>query len=170
MTSLEWEGGLEDALRLGCESFKYQTWPERVYASNLPDDVKADLPLFVDGLEVWNAYRKFYSEYVDLFYEDDASVVADAALVEYWKFRCVPQYSQGLPPLSKAALADQLTHGSFSVTAWHQAVGDVVQYLTSPNGYFFQIRPGVEMVDAEELSNVMALQASTGRGMPLLSG
>jgi len=165
MSSFEWKGGLRDALVLGAKSFKFQTWPERVAESDLPPEAKEQLPLFTDGLLYWEALREFYGEYVDMYYEDDAQVLEDAALVDYWRFRCTPQY--GPPSLCKEALKDQLTHACFGVTAWHQIAGDVVQYVTDPKGMFFQIRPGQVMADAEEMSNVMSLTASTGRDMPL---
>merc|ERR1712048_549672 len=81
----------------------------------------------------------------------------------------VPYYTKGLPALSKSALADQLTHACFGVTAYHQIAGDVVQYVTTPQGMFFQIRPAQTMADAEQFMNVLALTAFTGRSMPLLT-
>ena len=61
-------------------------------------------------------------------YSDDAAVQADAELVSYWKFELVPQYSVGLPALSKHALVDQMTHSAFGVTAYHEMVGQVIAY------------------------------------------
>ena len=38
----------------------------------------------------------------------------------------------GLPKLNKENLIDYLTHLAFSVTAWHELVGTIVQYLLPP--------------------------------------
>jgi len=105
---------------------------------------------------------------VDINYSDDEAVCCDAALVEYWKFRCAEHYTRGLPALSKETLVDQLTHGCFTVTAGHQVVGDIVQYVTIPNGMCFQVRPDHNMMDARQMTNVLSITASTGRQMPLL--
>lgn len=169
MSALQWDGGLKDAFELGVAGYKFETWPQRVQNSDLPPHVKARLPLFVDGLDVWNALHDFYQRYVDLYYRDTAAVCADSALRAYWEFRSTRLYTQGLPALSKPALVDQLTHACFGVTAFHQIAGDVVQYVTTPEGMSFQIRPGQVMADAEEFTCVMALTASTGRMMPLLT-
>lgn len=164
--SLEWEGGMREVLDYASSSYRFQTFPELVASSDLPKNVKDTLPLFVDGLEVWKVYHGFYSSVVDMYFEDEDAVLGDQDIAEYWRFRCVPQYMNGLPSLSKAALVDQLTHASFGVTAQHQVAGDIVQYVTLPNGMCFQIRPGHDMEDARQMTNVLAITASTGRTMP----
>merc|ERR1712151_1222224 len=104
-----------------------------------------------DGLDVWDALHRFYEAYVDLHYASEAEIAGDAALAEYWKFENTPHYARGLPALSKRALADQLTHACFWVTALHQVAGDVVQYVTVPDGMCFQIRPKTAMCDARQM-------------------
>jgi len=168
MTALDWEGGLETVLGQS-NGFKFETWPQRFEACDLPFERKQELPLFKFGLKVWNVLHRFYKAYVDIYYQDDRAVQIDPHLQKYWRFQCTPQLRNGLPRLSKAALADQMTHACFYVTAYHQVAGDVVQYITTPTGMFFQIREGQTMADAEMLANTMTLTASTGRQMPLLT-
>merc|ERR1712151_1116813 len=97
MSSLEWKGGLEDVLRSGAAAYRFQTWPDRAKDSPLSDEVKSQLPLFVDGLDVWWALHEFYEGYVDYYYPSDSDVQADDGLRSYWEFRCAPQYTEGLP-------------------------------------------------------------------------
>mmetsp|Transcript_76483 Transcript_76483/g.177487 ORF Transcript_76483/g.177487 Transcript_76483/m.177487 type:complete len:568 (-) Transcript_76483:275-1978(-) len=167
-SSFEWEGGLRAALHTFADSHEFETFPQRVEKSSLPEAAKKELPYFVDGLDVWAALHDFYEAYVELYYPDDASVQADDALVDYWQFRSTPMYSNKLPPLSKSALVEQLTHTCFYVSAQHQITGDVVQYLTTPIGMFWQSREGQTSADAEEFTIVMTLMATTGREMPRL--
>merc|ERR1711862_994746 len=108
--------------------------------TDLPAEVKDKLPIFEDGLPVFDALHKFCCAYTDLFYPTDDAVKSDAELCEYWKFKVAPQYTQGLPPLSKAALIAQMAQGIFDVTAYHDFVGGVVEYTTDPAGAFFQVR------------------------------
>mmetsp|Transcript_1929 Transcript_1929/g.4370 ORF Transcript_1929/g.4370 Transcript_1929/m.4370 type:complete len:589 (-) Transcript_1929:114-1880(-) len=168
MCALEYYGGLKEAQIAALEAFEFQTWPDRVAKSNLPEEAKKRLPLFVDGLEVWNVMHRFYKSYVAMHYQDDDAVRGDTDLAEYWTFKRSPHYAKGLPALSKAALVDQLTHACFSVTAWHNVVGDITQYVTMPNSMAFQVRPGRDMADARQMANILALTASCGRVMPRL--
>ncbi len=83
---------LHEVFAHGASVWKFQTWPQVVAASDLPLEVKEELPIFVDGLAVWEAMHEFYSGYVSLYYEDNEAVQADPELAEYWKFelvRCV---------------------------------------------------------------------------------
>jgi len=71
-----------------------------------------------------------------------------------------------LPPLTKASLAEQITQAVFDVTAYHELVGSTCQYVTDPSGMALQVRPGLEMADAQQLVNMCSLVASTGSPMP----
>lgn len=161
------DSGLMTAFGAGAAAWEYKTWPQVVADSDLPQAVKDALPIFVDGLAVWEAMHTFYSGFVDLYYEDDEAVQADGELVEYWKFELVPQYAAGgLPPLSKASLIDQMTHAVFAVTGYHEIVGQVVPYTTDPAGAALAVRPGQSMADTQTLIAMNGLVASTGTPMP----
>merc|ERR1712139_320685 len=88
----------------------------------------------------------------------------------YWTFDCVPQYQAGVPALSKDALADQLTHACFNVSAYHQLVGDVIRYMIMPNNMVWHIREGEDMADAKALLLALDIAAKTMRDMPELIG
>lgn len=150
-------------------AYKFQTWPDYVKSRNLPEALKNDLPFFKDGLAAWTVLHGFYSSYVDLYYKDDTAVQMDPALQKYWKFTLVPQYQQGLPPLSKGALVDQMTHTCFSVTAWHEFVGSLIPYVSSPTGMFYSVRattPPQTHCDLNHYISTLCLTSSTGGRMP----
>eukprot|EP00927_Polykrikos_kofoidii_P003556 TRINITY_DN11429_c0_g1_i1.p1 TRINITY_DN11429_c0_g1~~TRINITY_DN11429_c0_g1_i1.p1 ORF type:complete len:1192 (-),score=142.78 TRINITY_DN11429_c0_g1_i1:30-3605(-) len=152
----------------GAQAHIFQTWPQQYEKTDLPHEIKSNLPMFEDGLEVWGALLKFYTGYVGLYYGSDEEVTQDAELQEYWKFTRVPQYARALPPLSKANLINQMTRAVFDVTAMHKFAGMVVAYTTDPAGAALQVRPGRDMADLQQLVQVNSLVAGTGMPMPML--
>jgi len=149
------------------KTWRVQSWPQVYAETDLPEDVKSKLPIFEDGLHVWQAIFDFVAGYVSVHYTDDAAVQIDPELKEYWKFHQVPQYAKSLPPLSRASLIDQIASGVFHVTAYHELVGDVVAYTTDPAGAALQVRPGRNMADLQQFMQVNSLVAGTGTPMPM---
>jgi len=169
LSPFEYEGGLNEVFKLSAEAYKFQTWPQYVETAPLDDEIKRNIPFFMDGLVVWSVMHKFFEAYFDLYYKKDDEVLADKDLHEYWKFALVPQYQQGLPTLSKRALVDQVTHSCFFVTAWHEIVGALVPYVTSPDGMFYSVRktePPQTRADAHHLMSTLCLTSATGARMP----
>mmetsp|Transcript_48852 Transcript_48852/g.91421 ORF Transcript_48852/g.91421 Transcript_48852/m.91421 type:complete len:296 (+) Transcript_48852:2-889(+) len=165
MSGFSYEG-LGTVFNTALEIYKYQTWPEVYEACDLPEEVKDKMPMFEDGLPFWKILHEFYTGYVDLYYESDEAVLADTEIVAYWRFQCGPQYSRGLPALSKAALVDQMTHAVFTVTGYHEFVGNVIGYVSDPLGGFLQVRPELNMADKQHMIQALSLAASTGSPMP----
>lgn len=161
---------LQEVFITGAQDWRYQTLPDMMHASTLPDAVKQELPIFADGMKFWKTFHKFYQAYVDIYYQDDAALLADQHMARYWSFECVPQYRTGLPPLSKQALVDQLTHSCFHVSVYHQLVGDVIRYLKMPNSMVWHIREGQDMADAKAMLLTMNIATKTMRDMPELIG
>jgi hypothetical protein len=169
--ALEYAGGLAEVFVIAAKDFRYRTLPQEFEEQDLPDEVKKELPVYMDGLLYWRSLNTFYKGYVDLFYPNDAALLADEAMQIYWKFECVPQIQAGgLPPLSKVALVDQLTYSTFMVSFFHQMVGDVIRYLGRPDGMCWHIREGEDMADAKALLLTMNIAAKTLRDMPEIIG
>eukprot|EP00933_Yihiella_yeosuensis_P039804 TRINITY_DN33985_c0_g1_i1.p1 TRINITY_DN33985_c0_g1~~TRINITY_DN33985_c0_g1_i1.p1 ORF type:complete len:872 (+),score=172.75 TRINITY_DN33985_c0_g1_i1:712-3327(+) len=166
MSSFTYEA-LTDIFVGAAESYKFKSWPQELADIDLDDEVKRKLPIYEDGLDLWKALERFYSAYVDVYYPTDAEVVSDAELQEYWKFECVPQYARSLPALSKSALKLHLTRTVFDVTAYHEMVGDVVEYTTDPAGAMLQVREGLDQCDVQQFVQVNSLVAGTGTPMPM---
>lgn len=174
MSALSYKGLLA-AINFGDKDFKYQTHPEYIAAKNLGKEMEDILPMCTDGLKVWNTYRKFFSSYLDLFFKDDKAVTDDEELVSYWdsiqkKGRHGSPFEYGLPALSKASLADQMTHHAFYATCWHEFCGAIVHYLTTPEGLATKIYPGKEVMDAQTFIQGLCLIALTGTKQPRIMG
>jgi len=150
------------------DAFTYKTLPQQYEESDLPEEVKAKLPMFEDGLPLWRCMRDFYSKYVDIFYPTEDILLNDPEIKAYWEFKSCPPYTRGLPTLSKSSFIDQLTQACFDVTAYHEFVGSAVPYLTDPAGAFMQVRPGCDMADLQHMMQTLSLASTTGSPMPLL--
>ena len=60
-----------------------------------------------------------------------------------------------IPLLSgKDNLIEYLTHLAFNVTAWHEMVGTISQYVTPPSGFGFSLRPGKAELDVQSFVQV----------------
>lgn len=60
------------------------TIPEMLKAKKLPKSVAKDVPLFTDGLRVWNVHRSFTEGYIDLLYPDEEALLSDTDLLRFW--------------------------------------------------------------------------------------
>jgi len=168
LSGFEYES-LSKIFQAGADMYKFQTWPEFVKEHQLSSEDKDRLPFFKDGLEAWKIMESFYVKYVDMYYEDDAAVEMDNDLAAYWKFGLVPQYQHGLPDLSKSSLAMHLCHSAFMVTAFHELVGGLMPYVSSPDGMFYGIRktdPPLVRADRHHYVATLALTSATGGRMP----
>ena len=54
----------------------------------------------------------------------------------------------------KDNLVEYLTHLAFNVTAWHEMVGTISQYVTPPSGFGFSLRPGKAVLDVQSFVQV----------------
>jgi hypothetical protein len=168
LSGFEYES-LKKVFSTAASLYKFQTWPEFVDEHPLPAADKKELPFFQDGLKVWEIFVAFYTKYIDMYYKDDAAVRSDKHLVLYWEFGLVPQYKTCLPPLSKVALINQISHSVFYVTAWHEMVGSLMPYVSSPDGMFYGVRktePPHVRADLHHYVGTLALTSATGGRMP----
>ena len=127
------------------EGFVYETLPDFIASKNLDHDLEEQIPLCTDGLPLWDAYLKFFENYVDFFYKEENSIDEDVQLQDFWtnvnlrgEFGSKKPY--GLPKLNKKSLTEYLAHLAFTVTAWHELNGSVVHYLLSPKGKETKVR------------------------------
>lgn len=173
MTGLTYEDGLGKAFHWFAKAYKYETLPDFVEAKRLGT---LQIPLCTDALPVWNAFSKYFTSYVDTFYEEDDSVTSDMELAKFWE--CVDSrgnfgspWKYGLPRLTRKALVDYLTHLAFNVTAWHEHVGNIITYLLPPNilhSFGFKLRPGIEVADVQALIQSLCIAGITGLRNPKL--
>ena len=71
--------------------------------------------------------------------------------VEYSK---AAKYLDTFTLSGKDNLIEYLTHLAFNVTAWHEIVGTLTQYVTPPKGFGFSLRPGQTVVDVQSFVQV----------------
>lgn len=165
--------GLIAAMNFADKEFKYETHPEYIRRKNLGKDYEAISPMCADGLLVWGAFHKFFTDYIHEFYPDDQSVTNDEELPKYWlsintKGGHGTPHKYGLPELSKKNLVNQMTHHAFWATCWHEFVGDIVQYLTTPEGLATKIVEGRETMDVQTFVQGLCLISLTGTRQPEL--
>ncbi|KAG0604154.1 hypothetical protein M758_10G149300 [Ceratodon purpureus] len=90
--------------------------------------VVEDYPYAADGLELWGAIQGWNKEYVDIYYKDDNSVLADPELQAWWKEMREKGHEDkkdapGWPELnSKESLAEILTTIQWIPSCQHAAV------------------------------------------------
>jgi len=171
--------GLTAAFDAAVKQYRFRPWPEYLSqtAKELGQDVADSLPMFQDGIPLYNAMKEFYSQYVAVYYASDEDLQADAAVGEYWQFRCAPQYRErlhewaeqkvGTPCLTRETLSTHMAQVVFDVTAWHEFVGNVIGYVADPAGAALQVRPGHNMADLQQVTQMLSLVASTGAPMPM---
>jgi len=165
---------ITSAFRLSFEEFKFSTFPDFLHDKDLGEDVKARIPIYNDALLNWRAYHSFFSSYVNFFYKDHEDILVDGELGDFWE--CVDLRGNmgsssryGLPQLSRESLINYLTHVAFTVTAWHELVGTVIQYVLPPaKGIGIKIRPGRERSDVQAVVEQLSSVALTGMVNPMI--
>ena len=118
-----------------CADFKFLPFPERLAQTGLPQEFLDQWPYAVDGLAVWNTLNGYALTFLGIFYKDDDALLADAEAVAFYaSFESQNDTPWKLPPLTLKTLASLIAELMFSVTAVHELVGSIVEYLVSPDG------------------------------------
>ena len=129
----DWANMMETCIR----SCKFKTFPDEIANKKLPAEVLNTLPYNQDGTDLWNAIRKYVSDYLSVFYKDSESVSSDPEIQEFWRYyaggRDNDWIDYGLPALTKESLIDLATHNIFYVTGGHELLGGLMQYIMQPN-------------------------------------
>ena len=106
-------------------------------------------PFGEDAADFHAVVERHVRAYVDVYYEDDGAVVADAELNDLFhalRFKArsrVPQLT------GKHALAAQLARCILLVTGYHNHVGNVADYFADPTFVGAKIRPNAEVADVQ---------------------
>ncbi len=160
-----WVQALGDVTKL----WKYTPFPVRISSSGLPAEFMERWPMAVDGLAVWRATEAYVRSFLSIFFADDAAVQADGELVEFWaSFETQFDTPWALPPLAFDPLVTLVTELIFSVTATHELVGSIVQYLLSPAGLPGKLANGAVEPDVQSHAQSLCIIALTGIRQPPL--
>ena len=146
---------------------KYETFADFVAKKNLPETLIKKLPYFQDGFELYAIIRKYVAAYLGVYYETDADVLGDQDMLDYWShYDRMPMWpSYGLPALSLETLIDQVAYSIFGVTAQHEMVGSLVEYIVNPAGCGAKITPNKAEADVQSFFQTLSLIALTGEYM-----
>lgn len=172
-TALEYDS-LLSVIQSTVAQFKYESFPQYLASKHLSAEMSRSIPIFEDGLAVFNAYRKFFGAYVDIFYSNDVSVTKDKDLVKYWE--CIDRkgnsksrsYFIGLPLLTKENLIEYLANTAFYVTVMHEVVGTVSQYNETCEGAAACVRPGKSVSDVQTFIDLRVVSEITNVKQPKL--
>lgn len=109
-------------------------------------------PFGRDLLDFYSVVTTFVSDYVDIYYVDNAAVVQDRELVQFWDALSegVGKTRSSIPPLSgKRVLKGVLAMFIVHVTGYHNQAGNVADYLVNPSFASAKIRPGRNVADVQ---------------------
>ena len=128
-----------------------------------------------DGLAVWHAMERYAKDFLSKFFASDEALLADAEVLAFWA-HFEGQLTTGwqLPPLTgMEVLCTLLADLMFWVTAGHELVGSVVEYVSTPYGCITKLlKPGNGgdgvLPDAQTYAQGLAVIMLTGTKMPPL--
>jgi len=163
-TKDSWPVALPDLV----SAFRYVTVKERFAQSGLPDAIREKLPYYHDGFDLWDIFERYVTKFLDIFYTDEAAIVGDAEIQAYWGDfdHQVPNGLYNVGALNKANLVKQLTYSIYTVTAAHQYIGGVTEYIVQPFGVANAV--AVNAISATVQCSIYAqnLMAATALKMP----
>eukprot|EP00808_Paulinella_micropora_P016410 g17116.t1 len=125
------------------------------------------IPFFQDGCELFAIFRSFFGQVLP----DEEKLQADEDVKKFWAILRKYTASPFLPEaLTRNTLLDTLCQFAWGVTANHEHVGSISEYLSTPVHGGFRIRPGSNRVDKQAFLVGAALMSLTSvRTPPLLS-
>ncbi|KAF0694309.1 Aste57867_14805 [Aphanomyces stellatus] len=120
--------GMKQVWDYGLSHFEFLPFPARIAKQQIDT---LELSFHKDGLDYWNVVFNFVSDYVNLYFVDDAAVTGDNDVVNFWNY--VTKVSPApLPSLSKQSLKDFIAEGIFLVSSMHNHLGTIAEYVSDP--------------------------------------
>ena len=145
--------------------------PEKLRRTGLSETFLASWPFAQDALDVWDAFFAYVRDYMAIHFPDDKSVQADADIRSFWaSFETHMGSPWRLPPLSLHQLRTLLTDLIWWVTAGHEMVGAIVEYICPPDGMPAKLARGAHKVDVQSHQQALVIIALTGVRQPPLIG
>jgi len=136
-------------------------------------------PCAQDAREFVHIVSTFVRGYVEEYYPTDAALLADKAVVETYDAIMIGHgdigkgawdIPSGVESLTgRDALIHMITYFIFQVTAEHNVVGKVSEYLADAEFTSGAIRPGRERGDVQKSMMAAAIAISTGLTQPLIT-
>mmetsp|Transcript_11483 Transcript_11483/g.40878 ORF Transcript_11483/g.40878 Transcript_11483/m.40878 type:complete len:1212 (-) Transcript_11483:137-3772(-) len=149
--------------------WSWSPFPELMKGRGFSESFLKSWPLAQDGELVWNTFHKYVSDYLGIFYSSEESVAQDIQVVDFWAFFDV-HIKWKLPALTLASLTALVTDLMFMVTAGHELLGSIVEYLTTPGGLMPKLVAGKSEPDVQTFAQALIVISLTGFRMPPLMG
>ena len=144
-------------------SWEYKIFPDIIKDKNI--DVSS-MPLYKDGMLLWNCIKKYVDAYLDLYnYTDNCDM--DSDVKDFWN-HINNQIHYGLPQLNRNNLSNYITDTIWWCTGGHEYVGSIVEYLVHPDGLIPKICPDKSMSDVQTFAQSLIIIALTGIKQPSL--
>jgi len=151
--------------------YTFRTIPERVH----PSMKKIDDSVFgfhADAMAFWRVMRKYVAGFLAIHFQDAEAILRDRAinafalrlsvLLEVPPFECNGDDAE--------RFIDVLTQLLCSVTGIHEHVGQVSDYIMSPDWMGTRLRANSNMCSVQEYAQIIALVCATGMKAPKLMG
>jgi len=146
-------------------TYKYESFYQYLQRTGMYNVDPNLYPFGQDGMDYWNAVRKYVTEYIYLFYPNEQKLHADKEFVEFWT-----QYSAsfpgGLPPLLLPNVIDVITEFIFYVSGIHTHVGTLGAYCRDPRFAAGCVGEGQSQAYPQHLYTQVALTVGTAGHMP----
>jgi len=142
-------------------------------ASLLSELHDSDFPFVIDGDDFWAVVRRYVRRYVRICYPTDRHFYADRELAAFIDELCQSlglvraALRGGSPRMSRAAFVDILSQLIANNTGTHNHIGEVSEYLQSPDGVGTKLN-GSTRQSLQTYTQVLTLTSLTGIGMPRL--
>ena len=171
-TGFDWET-LQHVYEDCLNSFRYETFKDGVVRRGLAlDSLGADhsrfLPSVSDGMEYWTRTRAFVDDVCDRSGAVASALGRGRDATRRWWDAIAAAYTGGLPELGEESLRDMLTQVVFTVSATHEHVGNVAQYIRNPTLAAGKLWPGQTIADKQSSLHLCVVGAITGLEMPKL--
>lgn len=151
--------------------YRFETFPEELRRRGVhPETLAVEYPYATDGLLYWDATLAFVR---DAFERSDAlkQVLGSQRdeTLQWWD-DLRTHLVGGLPELSLDTLTEFLAHTIFVVTAFHNHVGTVADFVMDPTFTAGKVWPGATMADKQSTTHLCVVASITGFEMPRLMG
>jgi len=148
-------------------SYAWKPFPEMLKGRDLPEALLAQLPLKQDGELLWNAFANYTRKYLKVFYPEDNELLSDAGVLAFWN-HFDEHHRWHLPALSRESLTSLIADLMWWVTAGHEYLGSIVEYLPALNGLPAKLVAGSAVADVQTLAQTLVLISLTGLQEPAL--
>jgi hypothetical protein len=150
--------------QLALMKYKFRILPEFIHPSMRDLDDKY-FPYCTDSLAFWCIMRKYVSSFVNIYYKTDTDLMQDTHAHGFCNALFV---SLALPsPIStKERFVDVITQLMCSVTANHEHVGQVSDYVLSPDWVGTKLKPNKNVCQVQNYVQFLTLTLMTGLRNP----